>query len=268
MNTDYKSIENSLVGAASLAVDSLNENFRFTDVKTIDKPSLHNLPDYVTQADLEAEELIRKFLGHEHADIAFVGEEYGGNIDAHERFFLVDPLDGTSNFKSLRDDFSVSIAYVERGEVCAAAIAHPTIRSIIHASAGNGVHITDMDERAVFPVRGFYQGKDLKEIQLECEFPFTRDEEFGIVQKLLPAMSGLRKSGSTALDIFHQASGYKSAVLSSHLSPYDIAAGLLIVRESGGVITDLHGKPATIHSDAILSASPVIHDKLICALQL
>lgn len=269
MTVNYRAIEQSIVAACAAATLTLNKNFlSASNLEMMTKESRHGLPDYATQADLESETAIKTTLSLSCPDIAFVGEEEGGDLKAHERFFLVDPLDGTSNFMSLRAQFAVCIAYIESGNVCAAAIANPADNNVLHASAGNGAFLTDLRDQKTLPVKGFYQTEDAREIQLDCEFPFTKPEEFSIVQKLLPSMSGLRKSGSTALDIFYQAVGRKSAVLSSSLAPYDIAPAILIAHESGGLITDLSGKPATIYSDTILSANPRIHKKILEALTL
>ena len=223
------------------------------------KADRSGLPDYVTDTDREAEKIIRKGLGNAYPSIAFVGEECGGFYD-QERFFLVDPLDGTSNFVALRDYFAVCAAYVENGEVVAAVIADPMKGTLVKAAKGKGAYLQTsyglskkLDLTALPPVEG------LKQTQLECEMPLISTEEILALSPLLGAMSGFRKSGSTALDLLHLVCGRNIVCLSTNLAPFDIAAGTLIVKEAGGVITDMQGNEASYNANTILAGRKAQH---------
>jgi len=254
-------IMNSAIDASKIASEIIIRDFRRNlqnaYVGNIEnKVSTHGLPDYVTLTDKTAEKAIIQELQQQFPTIPFVGEESGGKMDESDRFFLVDPLDGTSNFISLCEYFSVCVAYVEDREVKAAAIANPSTGAVVSAYKDGGAYING-EKISVS------RETDLKKIQLSCEFPMMAACEAQVLSKVLPSVSGFRKFGSTALDIFYHAQGRPTAILSSCLSPYDVAAGILIARESGSVVTDLKGNPATIESKEILCAAPMPHKNIM-----
>jgi myo-inositol-1(or 4)-monophosphatase len=111
------------------------------------KGDRNGMPDYVTQTDRAAEGIIQRVLAQVFPSIPFVGEESGGSHEDHRRFFLVDPLDGTSNFVALREYFSVCAAYVEDGEVHAAVVADPMRGHVYSAEKGRGAFLSGLDGR-------------------------------------------------------------------------------------------------------------------------
>lgn len=269
--TDYKDIMNAMAQAVSQAVtivqDDFQRNLQNRSVDSMDKDNRSGLPDYVTETDKNAEAAIRASLANSCAHIPFVGEESGGDLGQPE-FFLVDPLDGTSNFIALRDYFAVCAAYVKDGEVKAAVIADPCRNTLVKAYVGGGSFLqTGLSEKRL----DISAATNISRMQLECEMPIKGLTDVvqttsrgainpvSFVSKLMNEVSGFRKSGSTALDLMNLVQGRQTIVISSNLAPHDIAAGVLIVKEAGGVITDLAGQPARFDTDAILSSGPAAH---------
>lgn len=230
-------------------------------------------PDFVTETDRKSEEMIRNYLAKSQISVPFVGEETGGNCD-HDRFFLVDPLDGTSNFVALRPHLSICAAYIEGGDVKAAVIADPNRQTLLKACELSGVSYQSATEQRRV-VASEISLDDMVHMQIECEMPIkaygdkistrTRGDlnPMEFVSPLMSYVSGFRKSGSTALDIFNLVMGQKSIIISSNLAPHDIAAGVLIAREAGFAISDLDGSTAQYNSDAIVAAPKGVHGRVL-----
>jgi len=224
------------------------------------------LPDYVTEIEKEIEYQIRNALFRDYPRISFIGEESQerlNTIENKDQYFLLDPIDGTMNFITMRDYFSISLAYIENNQVKIGVIANPISNLLFYACANQGAF-------CVFP--SVSQNKHqiqvseishLREYQLDCEITFTDASDFDIVKRAIPYISGIRKSGSTALDICMIAMGRKSALIATHLESYDLAAGLVVGKEAGMIISDFAGNSATIDTKKIIAAPRQIHKKLL-----
>lgn len=223
-----------------------------------------NLPDFVTKTDHASEAIIRAGLEKAFPDIPFVGEECGGSYD-QEKYFLVDPLDGTSNFVAVRDYFAICAAYIEDEEVKAAVIADPMRDKLVKAAKGEGAFLqTSYGTCKKLDISTCED--NLKQMQLECEIPFNSADDMMQISPLMSHVSGFRKSGSTALDILNMVCGRKIICLSSNLAPFDIAAAVLIVQEAGGIITDMRGSSAKYNTDNIVTAAPRAHAQIMRSL--
>lgn len=262
--SDVMQVIASVVAQASKKI-AVDFDLAFTSARVLHKNNKSNLPDFVTNTDIEAQKIIQDMLKIDFPEIEFVGEEGDKRAVLPQSYFLVDPLDGTSNFVALRDYFACSAAYVESGEVKAAVIADPIKGLLVKAYRNGGCFRTTIDEplenQEVLPLNE--ENVSLKQVQLECELAMNNSSDFELLGALLPSMSGLRKSGSSALDMAHIALGRKIALVSKGLEPHDIAAGLLIVREAGGLVTDFKGADATVTTRDIFAGSPSIHQKVI-----
>lgn len=256
-----KSLHRILWDASAILRQDFDDAMK-TGIAVEEKHSLTGLPDFVSNTDRKVEAFLKEKLHQAHPDIAFVGEESGGPADA-DRYFMVDPLDGTSNFVSLRNYFGICAAYVQDGDVLASAVADPVHYKVLSAVKGEGVFLNDL--AMTNPPAG---NDPLRAVQLECELTFSSPADFDMVQKILPHMSGLRKSGSIALDLSYLAEGRKTLCLANHLQPYDIAAPLLIAREAGCVVTDLDGNQASMRSKTIMAGRPAHHAQAISLLRL
>ncbi len=253
----YINIMNAMAICVAQASKKISADFYQVSLgqQVSDKKMKAGLPDFVTDTDIEAQKMIGDMLARHFPEIPFVGEEGERKVHLPEAYFLVDPIDGTSNFVALRDYFACCAAYVEEGNVKAAVIADPIRGFLVKAYEGGGVLKTTLDSPLAGDVlpKLANDGDELRQYQLECELAMNSPYHFSILQNLVPKMSGMRKSGSTALDMANMAMGRKMVLVSEGLEPHDLAAGLLIVREAGCAVLDLDGANASIQSKAILS---------------
>ncbi|MCE2942739.1 MAG: inositol monophosphatase family protein [Gemmatimonadota bacterium] len=214
--------------------------------------------DYVSAADHAAEEAIAAIVHERHPDAVFIGEEggAGGAIDAPGPVFVVDPLDGTTNFLHGFPWYAVSIGVLAHGEPVAGVVLNVASGELFTATAGGGARrngevirvspVTEPD-RALFATGAPFRKAD--EI----------DAWFRTLRPVLEASSGIRRAGAAALDLADVACGRFEAFWELTLNPWDVAAGILLVREAGGVVTDLAGAPKRVERGAILAANPAFH---------
>jgi myo-inositol-1(or 4)-monophosphatase len=212
--------------------------------------------DYVTGVDREAEEAIVTLILAEDPDAHVVGEERGG--DRGQRYWLVDPLDGTTNFVHGLPIVGVSVALVEEGRPSIGAVHAPFLQATFTAARDGGA---EQDGRALF-----VSTRDPSEAVVATGFPFRykhRLPEFRRV--LLPALEtfeDLRRAGSASLDLAWTAAGVFDGFFELGLSPWDVAAGALLIEEAGGVITDWNGGDDYLAGD-VLAGSPAVHQTLL-----
>jgi myo-inositol-1(or 4)-monophosphatase len=221
------------------------------------KGSASNL---VTEIDKKSETLILNFISKEFPSHSVLSEESGKRKRDSEYIWVVDPLDGTTNFAHGLPIFSVSIAVMKDGETCCGAV-YDVMRNVIYTAEKNSGAFMDGKRIKVNSVENF------EESVLVTGFPYDiQNNPFNAVQKfeafLLKARA-VRRLGSAALDFCYVASGVFSGFWEVKLSPWDFAAGDLIVREAGGIVTDLEGKNLTINSSQILATNGILHQKML-----
>lgn len=271
---DLTQLMNNMARASRMAAQRVASDFRanmsasmnFGEAVTFEHKASTVIPsgiEIVTKTDRAAEAIIAETLHSHHPDIPFVGEECGGSLD-QPRFFLIDPLDGTNNFTSLRAYFAVCAAYIEDGEVLAAVIADPYHGTLIKAAAGHGAFFEDTrggDQKLGLISRN--ESANLSAVQLDLEISMTHECDMLPYKSLLGAMSGFRKMGSTALDLYNMALGRNMGLIADKLAPHDLAAGLLIMREVGGIITEFKtDAQATYKTPHIMAARPSLHSAM------
>lgn len=266
MKNNYRKIMQDIAVAVAQAAEKIHEDFKSAaSMSVANKASTSFLPDFVTDTDVSAQNILEDILVSKYPSIPFVGEEGCVSSDKKYAYFSADPLDGTSNFVALRDYFSCCVAYIEDGDVKASAIADPMRGVIAKSYKGGGVFVNQdlntMNDK-ILPLISSAR-YPLSQIQLEYEMAMDETEHYRMLQTLMPFVSGFRKSGSTALDMVHIAMGRKMVLISSGLRHYDLSAGLLILREAGGIVTDLSGSDATIKSRDIVAASPFVHREIV-----
>lgn len=236
------------------------------------KPS-DGLPDYVVETDRKSEEIIKSYLACFDPSIPFIGEEQGGTAGG-QKFFLVDPLDGTSNFLARKKYFAICAAYVEDRAVKAAVIADPCSQSLLKSALSSGVfYNASGKDRKLSPCND--DAVDMARYQLECEMPIKGYEDMvdtrslgmvhpmRFISPIMNHVSGFRKSGSTALDVFNLALGQRSIVVSSNLAPHDTAAAVLIAQEMGLGASEFDGSPIRFDSDTLIVAPKAIHKRVL-----
>ncbi len=219
--------------------------------------------DWVSRADRESEQAIQAFLREQRPGDGFLGEESGvtEGADANaDRVWIVDPLDGTSNYLRQFPVWSVSIALRENGEMVAGAIHQPLLDEMFTAERGagafrNGERLQISDEphlEGAFVTTGF-PFRALEHVEVYC----------AIFKDVISTAKGVRRPGSAALDLAYTAAGIFDGFFELHLSLWDIAAGALLVKEAGGVVTDFSGGDRYFERGNIVGAAPGVHRDLL-----
>jgi myo-inositol-1(or 4)-monophosphatase len=221
--------------------------------------------DFVTDVDTQAEAKIRDALAHEVPGATILGEELtpGAPLDA-ETAFIVDPLDGTTNFLHGYPAYAVSIAALLDGELAAGAVLNVAHTELFTATIGGGtfrngvlVRVSAMSQPERALVGTGFPFKSLDQLD-------RYQRQFG---RLLRESAGIRRAGSAALDLADVACGRFDAFWELRLAPWDIAAGMLLVREAGGVVTDLEGNDIAPAHTAVVASNGTLHDWMLRALQ-
>ncbi|HEV8572423.1 MAG TPA: inositol monophosphatase family protein [Actinomycetota bacterium] len=212
--------------------------------------------DYVTEVDRRSERAIGALLRAEAPHLPVVGEELGGN--RADRFWLVDPLDGTTNFFHGLPVFAVSVALMEEGRPVAGAVHAPMLGLTYSAARGRGavgdggaLHVSSRDPTTAVVATGF---------------PFRVKDRLPQYERLLrPALrrfEDLRRPGAASMDLAWVAAGTLDGFFELGLGPWDVAAGALLIEEAGGVVTDWAGGPDYLSGD-ILTGNPAVHAALL-----
>ena len=193
--------------------------------------------DYASEIDEQAEKAVIKELRKAYPDAAFLGEE-GGAQGKGSAVFVIDPLDGTSNFLHGFPHWCVSIALVENGEPQHGVIFDPLRNELFTASRGSGAVLNDKRIRVS-------ERKDITGALLITGFPPRERERapahLECVRELLRSAEDIRRTGSAALDLAYVACGRSDGYFEAGVKPWDIAAGVLLVREAGGRVCDFRG---------------------------
>jgi len=221
--------------------------------------------DFVSMADKRAEQTIFEELKKARPDWGFLLEE-GGEIegDPMKPRWVIDPLDGTSNFLHGIPHFAISIAVEEprpggRGEVTQGLVYQPLTDESFWAEKGRGAWL--QDRRLRVSAR-----RDLSEALIATGIPFLGHGDFrqwtAIFNAVAPEVAGIRRFGSAALDLAWVAAGRYDAFWESDLKPWDALAGMLLVREAGGFVTDFRGGDRAMERSEFLAANDALHSKL------
>jgi myo-inositol-1(or 4)-monophosphatase len=231
----------------------------------LDVESKSSSIDLVTRLDLEAQEIIQEGLQRHFPGEEIVAEEGGGERSARPgRVWLVDPLDGTTNFVHGIPLFSVSIARVDAGVPDLGAIFAPVLREFYWARRGGGAQRQTQTLRVTSRSR-------LDEALLVSGFPYDiRTREHTNLEEwshLARRCRGLRRSGSAALDLAWVAAGRYDGYWEYRLAPWDLAAGALMVQEAGGRLTDPQGGGEFLWTGNVVATNGLLHDRLLRELQ-
>ncbi|WP_090725889.1 MULTISPECIES: inositol monophosphatase family protein [unclassified Paenibacillus] len=231
----------------------------------------YSAQDLVTEVDKGAEQMIRRLILTHFPDHAILGEEGvepGAEASAkaleaareEEYLWIVDPVDGTTNFVHGFPFFSVSIALAYRGEVIVGVIYDPVRDELFVAEKGKGAYVHG-DRMKVS------REESLADSLVAIGFPpdpeFALPANMSVAKALAPKVRNLRAGGSAALHLAYVAAGRLSAYTEIGLNPWDIAAGALLVQESGGTVTDTQGNPYHLAVRYIAASNGQIHEELI-----
>ncbi|MDA8328554.1 MAG: inositol monophosphatase family protein [Betaproteobacteria bacterium] len=217
----------------------------------------HN--DFVSEVDRAAEAAIIETLLEAYPDHAILAEESGrqGSSDFQ---WIIDPLDGTTNFIHGFPQYSVSIALAVKGQLDQAVVYDPTRNDLFIASRGKGAYLNDRRIRVSKRIR-------LSESLIGTGFPYRdfkhMDTYLAMFRDLLQKSAGLRRPGSAALDLAYVAAGRLDGFWEIGLSKWDIAAGCLLIQEAGGLVGDFKGDDSYIESGNIVAGTPKVFAQLL-----
>jgi myo-inositol-1(or 4)-monophosphatase len=221
--------------------------------------------DVVSRADIMAERTLRKELERTRPEYGFLGEE-GGEIKGDGRHrWIADPLDGTTNFLHGVPHFAISLALEREGEIVAGVIYQPISDELFWAEKGSGAYIDTPNARSRrLRVSG---RKELSRALVGTGIPFIgRGDHPAYLRKLESVMgktAGVRRWGAAALDLAFVAAGRYDAFFEYGLNSWDVAAGILLVREAGGMISDAAGQPYVLGGPSILATNAGMRDPMV-----
>ncbi|TGT78620.1 inositol monophosphatase [bacterium M00.F.Ca.ET.159.01.1.1] len=249
---------NVMVQAAMKAGRSLSRDFG--EVQNL-QVSMKGPGDYVSQADRKAEEIVFAELSKARPGYAFLMEERGAvkGEDAQHRW-LVDPLDGTTNFLHGIPLFSVSIALERQGQVVAGVVYNPAMDELYTAERGGGAFMNDRRLRVAGRSK-------LTDAVIGCGVPHLGRGQHGNflieLRNVMAEVSGVRRLGSAALDLAYVAAGRMDGFWETGLSSWDIAAGTLLVREAGGFVSDMSGGQDMLDKGEVCAGNEIIQRALL-----
>ncbi|MBN1114830.1 MAG: inositol monophosphatase [Oligoflexia bacterium] len=250
------------IKAAHIGGKILNCYFK-KDIDFDVKEEFGNAAGLVTEADKKSEEAICDFLLSKTKDFSILAEESGLAGDGKNRW-IIDPLDGTTNFYHKFPQFCISIGLEIDGDIHAGVIYNPSNNYTYHAIKEGGAFINDQ--------RIFVSNtKDLQSAMLGTGFAYMRDElldkAVNLFKKFTGICHGIRRPGSAALDLCNLACGIYDGFYEETLKPWDVAAGSLIITEAGGMVSDFNGGPFTVYSEQIVATNGLLHGEILNVLQ-
>jgi len=255
---------NTAVKAARRAATIINRaSFDLDRVQVTEK----QFNDFVTEVDKAAEAAIIEVLTSAYPDHAILAEESGASANLHDEndnVWIIDPLDGTTNFIHGFPQYCVSIALQQRGVITQAVIYDPTRNEMFTASKGGGaflndkrIRVTRCDKLADSLIGTGFPSRDLSGL----------DEYLAMFKVMTSKCQGLRRPGSAALDLAYVACGRLDGFFEKGLAPWDIAAGSLVITEAGGIVGNFSGDSDYLHKGDVLAGTPKVFAQMVNALQ-
>ena len=218
--------------------------------------------DFVSEVDNTAEDAIINVLLEAYPNHSILAEESGarGDPSKSEYQWIIDPLDGTPNFLHGFPQYAVSIALKHRGVLTQAVVYDPSGNELFTASRGRGAYLNDHRLRVS-------KRDQLSDCLIGTGFPFREfshmNAYLAILKDIMPKVAGIRRPGSAALDLAYVAAGRYDGFWELKLSPWDIAAGCLLITEAGGLVGDLEGNDTYMQSGHIVAGNPKIFGQLL-----
>jgi myo-inositol-1(or 4)-monophosphatase len=247
----------AMIRAALRAGESLRSDALRPDLLVVREKKAS---DFVSSADLRAQAIVRGELGAAYPDYGLLLEEGDDRASASGRRFIVDPLDGTTNFLHGIPHFAVSIALEEDGEIVAGAVLDVMKGELFRAEKGRGAWL---GERRL----SVSCESDLARSIIATGIPHRgRGDHAGFLGALATIMrdvAGVRRFGAAALDLAYVAAGRCEAFFETGLSPWDVAAGALLVREAGGIVSQTAGDVVHLSGDVLASSTEAVHRAMI-----
>ncbi|MER9066392.1 inositol monophosphatase [Mesorhizobium sp. M0902] len=251
-------ILNVMVQAAMKAGRSLSRDFG--EVQNL-QVSMKGPGDYVSQADRKAEDIVFAELSKARPGYAFLMEERGvieGDDGQHR--WIVDPLDGTTNFLHGVPLFAVSIALERQGQIVAGVVYNPAMDELYTAERGGGAFMNDRRLRVAGRTK-------LVDAVIGCGMPHLGRGQHGNflieLRNVMAEVSGVRRLGSASLDLAYVAAGRMDGFWETGLSAWDVAAGILLIREAGGFVSDFAGGQDVLNAGSLVAGNELIQRALL-----
>lgn len=231
------------------------------DVEAV-RVSQKQVNDFVTEVDHASEETIIETLLTAYPGHAIWGEETGRTRGAKDsdHVWIIDPLDGTTNFIHGFPVYCVSIALAVKGKVEQAVVYDPTRNDLFTATKGRGAY---MNERRI----RVSKRTTLSQCLISTGFPFRKGDNFqaylSMMSEIMQRTAGLRRPGAAALDLAYVAAGFTDGFFETGLSPWDVAAGSLLVTEAGGLVGNFTGEPDFLEQKECLAGNPRIYGQMV-----
>jgi len=250
---------NTAVKAARRAGSIINRASRNLDILSVTQKAIN---DFVSEVDREAEQAIIEALLGAYPGHSILAEESGASGKSEFRW-IIDPLDGTTNFLHGFPQYAVSIALEHKGVMTQAVIYDPAHNDLFTATRGHGAYLNDHRLRVS-------KRSKLQQGLIGTGFPFREfahvDAYLAMLRDLTQKTTGLRRAGSATLDLAYVAAGRLDGFWEFGLGPWDIAAGSLLITEAGGLVGDLEGNSGYLESGNIIAANPKLFSQLVQAL--
>ncbi|HUQ73198.1 MAG TPA: inositol monophosphatase family protein [Burkholderiales bacterium] len=220
--------------------------------------------DFVTQVDQAAEQAILEIVRKSYPEHGFIAEESGTSGEGAEFVWIIDPLDGTTNFIHGFPQYCVSIGVRQRAAMTHAVIYDPVRNELFTATKGSGAYLNDRRIRVTTLAK-------LGDALVGTGFPFKELTRLDLytrqMQTMMKTCAGVRRAGAAALDLAYVACGRLDAFWELGLAPWDMAAGSLLIQEAGGLVADLKGEQTYMESGDICCSTPKIFPALLEALR-
>ena len=235
------------------------------DVESV-RVSQKQVNDFVTEVDQAAEQAIIDILLAAYPGHAIWAEESGRTQGAQDSDYvwIIDPLDGTTNFIHGLPIYCVSIALALKGRVEQAVVYDPTRNDLFTATRGRGAFMNDRRLRVSKRVR-------LQECLISTGFPFRPGSDFdgylAMLSEVMQRTAGIRRPGAAALDLAYVAAGFSDGFFERGLQAWDMAAGALLITEAGGLVGNFTGEADYLHQRECLAANPKIYGQMVSLLQ-
>ena len=243
---------NVAVKAARRAASIINRASLNLERLQIDRKQ-HN--DFVTEVDKAAEEAIIETLSEAYPNHGFLAEESGELLNNSDHIWIIDPLDGTTNFIHGFPQYAISIALSVNGVLQQAVIYDPNRDELFSASKGAGAYVDRRRLRVASQIK-------LENALIGTGFPYRQDQDVDQYLKIFAEMTrqcaGLRRPGAASLDLAYVAAGRYDGFFESELKPWDMAAGALIITEAGGLVGNYRGEEGFLESGEIMAGNPRI----------
>jgi myo-inositol-1(or 4)-monophosphatase len=255
-------ILNVMVAAATKAARGLKRDYG--EVENL-QVSRKGPADFVSAADRRAEEVIKAELHRARPGYGFLMEESGETKgDDPQHRWIVDPLDGTTNFLHGIPQFAISIGLERQGKLAAAVVYDPIADELFTAERGRGAFVNDRRLRVA-------TRRELADCVIATGMPFKGHGDSARymteLASLMPRVAGVRRFGAASLDLAWVAAGRFDGFWERGLSPWDLAAGILLVREAGGFVTDLSGGDGVFDSGDVIAGNEAVHSQLLTHLR-